>query len=125
MSRTSKVIYGEDYILSCDKRAKLAIYHDQHSHRWVCVLSFGTYEPYRSTLKTKEYVGFIGDLDVDLIQEWQSEGVLDFEAVVVEYDNSLAQVYYDGMDERYECLDFNSTDVTNMLYAQIEKLAKK
>ena len=119
-----KVIYGEDYILSCDKRAKLAIHHDQHSHRWVCVLSFGTYEQYRSTLKTKEYVGFIGDLDIDLIQEWQTEGVLDFDTVVIEYDNSLAQVYYDDMDERYECIDFSSIDVTNMLYAQIEKLAK-
>lgn len=49
----SKVIYGEDYVLSTDKRAKLAIYHDSHTHRWVCVLSYGSYEPFRSTLKTK------------------------------------------------------------------------
>ena len=130
----SKVIYGEDYVLSTDKRAKLAVYHDQHTHRWVCVLSYGSYEPFRSTLKTKEWVGFVNDIDNDLIQQWHNDGELDFGDVVIEYDNSDTWVYYDckeaeeiygHLDLGYNSILFRSVDITNLLYAQIEKLGQK
>lgn len=130
----SKVIYGEDYVLSTDKRAKLAIYHDSHTHRWVCVLSYGSYEPFRSTLKTKEWVGFVNDLDHDLIQQWYNDGELDFGNVVVEYDNSIAWVYYGHKnsgeiyvhsDVDHPSIMFRSVDITNLLYTQIEKLGQK
>lgn len=134
MPRTSKVIYGEDYILSIDKRAKLSIHHDEHSHKWVCILAYGSYEPFQSTLKTKEWVGFVGDLDVDLIRHWYDEGDLGFGDVVLVYDNTETHVYYDCKDTEeiygyrcsdFNCIDFHSEDVTNLIYAQIEKLGQR
>lgn len=134
MPRTSKVIYGEDYILSIDKRAKLSIHHDEHSHKWVCILAYGSYEPFRSTLKTKEWVGFVGDLDVDLIRHWHDEGDIGFGDVVLVYDNTETHVYYDCKDTEeiygyrcsdFNCIDFHSEDVTNLIYAQIEKLGQR
>lgn len=134
MPITSKVIYGEDYILSIDKRAKLSIHHDEHSHKWVCILAYGSYEPFRSTLKTKEWVGFVGDLDVDLIRRWHDDGDLGFGNVVLVYDNTETHVYYDCKDTEeiygyrcsdFNCIDFHSEDVTNLIYAQIEKLGQR